>query len=130
MEKWKELAISCKTILGLCIILMGISCGPPSADGHKGKSLGELNDAISVIRDRRDSEYKVLSQEKYAISVLTDNIEKSNSEGMKDKIRDEIVVKRAVIFKAKKNIANQDLILEELIGKRDSIEAVNARGNE
>lgn len=111
----------------LTAVILCVGCSHKSKDTVETKSLDDLENAISVIRVRRESEHKIISQEEYAISVLTENIGKSNSEGMKDKIRDEIVVKRAVITKAKKNIANQDLILEELSGKRDSIEVLNTQ---
>lgn len=113
------------TFLMMTVILL-MSCEQKSPNTKDVRSLDDLKKAISVIHERREFENKIVSQEEYAISLLTENIEKSNSEGMKDKIREEILVKRAVVAKAKNNIENQDLILEELSGKRDSIEALNA----
>ncbi len=126
MQKWKGMARACLKIFGLFVIVICVSCGRKSQNTGEGKSLSDLENAITVIRVRRESEHDIISQEEYAISVLTDNIEKANSEGMKNKIREEIVVKRAVITKAEKNIANQDLILKELTAKRDSIENAKA----
>lgn len=113
-------------IVVVFVILIGAGCGRHQPHTEEGKSLEELEKAISVIQERRESEYKIISQEEYGISVLTENIGKSNSEGMKNKIREQIRLKRAVIYKAEKNIANQDLILRELIVKRDSIASENA----
>jgi len=81
----------------------------------------DIDNAITVIESRRESEYRLIEDQSRLIENLEDNIEKSNSDGMKDKIRNDIGTKRLAIVKAKRNIENQNLILGQLEQKRDSL---------
>jgi len=81
----------------------------------------DIDNAITVIESRRESEYRLIEDQSRLIENLEGNIEKSNSDGMKDKIRNDIGTKRLAIVKAKRNIENQNLILGQLEQKRDSL---------
>lgn len=121
-----DIRIIAATLIGI-IALSG--CGrSDDKDAVSGRTIEDLEKAISVIRDRRETEMEIIKQEKYAISLLETNIKKAHSDGMREKIRDEIIFKRAVITKAEKNKANQDRILEKLLFKRDSIKGIRGEG--
>lgn len=105
-------------------LIIGISvagCAHQSPQNEAARNNADLEKAIKVIRERRDYEYEIIREEKYAISILEENIGKAHSEGMKQKLRDEITLKKAVITKAEKNIDNQNTILGELGLKLDSL---------
>ncbi len=108
-------------------MVMTVNMGCVSEPGNNDieeRTEKDIDNAITVIESRRSSEYRLIEDQLRLIENLEENIEKSNSEGMKEKIRKDISAKKLAIDKAKRNIENQDLILRQLEQKRDSIRGV------
>ena len=85
------------------------------------KDLKDINRVINGIESRQDMEIRVISSELKAIDLLKENYKKVNSDGMREKISREITLKESVIEKSRKNKSNQEVILDQLYIKRDSI---------
>ena len=102
----------------LIFALIGCSQDTENSD----KTAKELNRAIEAIEDRREAEYKIIEDQERMIKVMESNIDKANSEGMKEKIRKDINEKRVIIRDAEKNLSNQEKVLGELYAKKDSLE--------
>ena len=105
------------------VVSMGVmGCG--GQDGNpQGKTLKDLNRAIHAIENRREAEYRILEEYDREIDIFEDNLGKVNSNGMREKIQGDIEMRRSAMWKAEKNIANQDSILGILYFKRDSMRA-------
>lgn len=111
----------------LIISMMSLNAGCVPKGANKDvdvRTVKDIENAITVIESRRASEYRLIEDQSRLIENLEDNIEKSNSEGMKEKIRKDITTKKLAIDKAKRNIENQDIILKQLEHKRDSIDSM------
>lgn len=108
-----------------CVLIISIAavlgCGSPKEE-TKTRGLNDIENALKVIRDRQESEERIINDQLKQIEVLEGNIEKSKTDGMKDHIRKDIEMKKLAIEKARKNIANQDVILKQLEMKKDSME--------
>lgn len=100
------------------LVLLGCgSSGPKSAEEHQS----DLDRAVTAIEDRQESEYKIIEEQERIIKVLEGNLEDAKSEGMREKIRNDINEKRVIIRDAEVNLANQKKVLGELYAKRDSL---------
>ena len=102
----------------LAITIMSLSCAQQT---QTQKDLKGINRVISGIESRQEMESRVIENEKKAISLLKQNFEKVNSDGMREKITREITLKESVMEKSLKNKSNQEVILNQLYAKRDSI---------
>lgn len=107
----------------IAFILILVSILHACSSGEEGDKQGikELERAIEAIEDRRSAEYDIIEEQKRSIRILEENLERVNSQGMRDKINKEITEKRVTIGKAEKNLRNQEEILKELNAKRDSL---------
>lgn len=117
----KRCALILALAAGSILSPMGlISCvnqdKPPEA-----KTIKDLHRAIDAIEDRRDAEFRIVQEQNREIGILRQNLERVNSDGMREKIREDIEMRQSAKWKAEKNIANQDTILSRLYGKRDSL---------
>lgn len=122
MEYMKKKILIFIPILAFGALIFGLpGCTERDSTNQQARLLEDLERTITEISERRAHEIAIIETEKYAISILEKNKAKSNSQGMKNKLQDEIRFKRAVLFKAKKNISNQDQILAILKFKQDSI---------
>ncbi|MCZ4408457.1 hypothetical protein O3Q51_06540 [Cryomorphaceae bacterium 1068] len=102
------------------IIFLAVGCG--NGNGENGEqTIKDLERAITAIEDRQQAEYKIIEDQERMINIMEGNIDKANSEGMKDKIRNDINEKRVIIRDAEVNLRNQEKVLGELYAKRDSI---------
>lgn len=93
-------------------------------DKNKKKTYNTVQDldrAIDVINDRKRAELEIIDEEIKIIALKENNLNAANSEGMKKKIRSEIQVHKASLSKARINLKNQGLVLEQLEEKRDSL---------
>jgi len=106
-----------------CIVLLSLLVLFSACKDRSGESQGkeELDRAIEAIEDRRKAEFRIIEEQKYMIEILEGNLDEANSEGMRQKIRDDITEKEVTIEKAEKNLENQEVILEKLYFKRDSL---------
>ncbi len=111
-----------KRLVIFCAILT--ACQYSSVEESKEQGVDDLKRAIEAIEDRQRAEYEIIEEQERIISVLEQNVEAANSEGMKEKIRGDIYEKRIIIRDAEENLKNQKEILEELGSKLDSLEAV------
>jgi hypothetical protein len=103
------------------IFLLAIGCadsGPKSEKQH----LKDLERAVTAIEDRQNHEFTIIEEQERAIKVLEVNLDKVNSEGMRQKIRNDINEKGVIIRDAEVNLANQKEILDELYTARDSLQ--------
>jgi Fe-S cluster assembly scaffold protein SufB len=103
------------------IFLLAIGCadsGPKSEKQH----LKDLERAVTAIEDRQNHEIAIIEEQERAIKVLEGNLDKVNSEGMRQKIRNDINEKGVIIRDAEVNLANQKEILDELYTARDSLQ--------
>jgi hypothetical protein len=107
----------------MIVMLVFTGCSPGSKQ-PKERTLKDVDNAITVIKDRREAEKRVISDQLRQIEFLEENIERSRTDGMKDKIRKDIAIKRLAIEKAENNIANQSEILLQLESTRDSLQGV------
>jgi len=103
------------------LIFFAVSCGNSDSDLQK-QSIEDLERAVSAIEDRQQAEFKIIEEQERIIEVLTGNLKKANSEGMREKIRNDINEKRVIIRDAEINLENQKKILGELYTKRDSLQ--------
>lgn len=106
------------------LILTLIACKPSGKERSRG--IDDIENAIRIIESRNVAEQGIIEAHKYEIEILESNINKVSSEGMREKLRAEIEMKKLGIQKANRNMANQDTVLEQLRLKRDSI---NGLGN-
>lgn len=103
----------------LPLIFIAASCG--NEGQPQGQTIEDLERAITAIEDRQQAEYRIIDDQERMIEILEGNIEKSNSTGMKEKIRNEINEKKIIIRDAQKNLDNQEKILSELYAQKDSL---------
>lgn len=115
------MAIRLRNILLFAVLIWGTAC---TSKSQTQKDLKDINRVISGIEARQDMETRVIENEENTIRLLEENYKKVNSDGMRDKIRRDITMKESVIEKSKKNKVNQELILNQLYAKRDSIMAL------
>ncbi len=109
------------TVLAFLILTL-IACKPSGRERSRG--INDIENAIRIIESRNVAEQGIIDAHKYEIEVLEGNMAKVSSEGMRDKLRSEIEMKKLGIQKAHRNMANQDTVLEQLRLKRDSINAL------
>lgn len=83
--------------------------------------LKKLEKVIVGIEKRRAIEIRKINEQEREIKQLKENKANVNSDGMREKISREIVLKESVIERSRSNKMNQTKILEELYHKRDSI---------
>ncbi|HLV53737.1 MAG TPA: hypothetical protein VKY29_06945 [Cryomorphaceae bacterium] len=81
----------------------------------------DLDRAIEAIEDRREAELRMLEEYDREIRIMSGNLDRANSDGMREKIEGEIEMRRSARWKSEKNITNQDSILKVLYFKKDSI---------
>jgi predicted RNase H-like nuclease (RuvC/YqgF family) len=105
----------------LVVMAVGLAGCAYEPDHPEDKTAKDLERAIQAIEDRRDAELRIIEEQRRMITVLEDNLGEAKSEGMRDKIRNEISEKRVTIGKAEVNLNNQQEILESLYRRRDSI---------
>jgi hypothetical protein len=118
----KVRAMNFKVILTCCVgIIMAVcvSCSPREDDKHRG--VNDLNNAIEVIEGRRSAEQSIVVNHEREIGILAKNLDKVHSDKMRKMLQSEIDMKQLGIKKAKKNMANQDVVLHQLLLKRDSL---------
>lgn len=108
-------------IFALASIFITISACSPQQKQPKQRSIKDVENALKVIKERQSAEEGVVVEQSRQIKILENNKDKSNSDGMKDKIQRDIEIKLLAIEKARKNIANQNVILEQLEQTRDSL---------
>lgn len=107
----------------LCLwlsVMGGVGCAPRT-EQPEAKTIDDLERALDAIEDRRDAELRIIEEQNREIEILEQNLVRVKSEGMRDKIRGELEMKRSAIWKAEKNLANQDTLLRQLYEKRDSL---------
>jgi flagellar motility protein MotE (MotC chaperone) len=112
-----------RTLAMIFLLVIVAGCNP-GAKEPKERSIKDVENAITVITDRREAEKRVISDQLWQIESLEENIQRSNTDGMKAKIRKDISIKRLAVDKAEKNIANQTDILRQLESTRDSLQAM------
>ncbi len=103
------------------IIFFAVGCGNRATESGE-QTIKDLERAVTAIEDRQQSEYKIIEEQERIIKILEGNLEKANSEGMRDKIRNDINEKRVIIRDAEVNLANQKKVLGELYAKKDSLQ--------
>ena len=103
----------------LPLIFIAVACG--NGDQPEGQTIKDLERAITAIEDRQQAEYRIIEDQERMIKIMEENIEKSNSDGMKEKIRNDINEKKVIIRDAQKNLDNQEKILNELYAHKDSL---------
>lgn len=106
---------------GSVLLPMGLISCVNQDKQPEDKTLKDLNRAIDAIEDRRDAEFRIVKEQNREIGILRQNLEHVNSDGMREKIREDIEMRQSAKWKAEKNIANQDTILSHLYWKRDSV---------
>ena len=106
----------------LLVATLGISggCGNAAKD-PESLMIKDLDRAIEAIEDRREAELRMLEEYDREIRIMSGNLDRANSDGMREKIEGEIEMRRSARWKSEKNIANQDSILKVLYFKKDSI---------
>lgn len=102
----------------IVILVMSMGCAQQT---QTQKDLKDIKRVITGIEARQEMELRVIENEEKTIILLKGNYKKVNSDGMRDKILRDITMKESVIEKAKKNKDNQEVILNQLYAKRDSI---------
>jgi len=102
------------------LVLLITSCGGSEVK-TEAEHLKDLERAVTAIEDRQNHEYTIIEEQKRAIIILEGNLEKVNSEGMREKIKNDINEKGVIIRDAEVNLANQKKILNELYATRDSL---------
>jgi septal ring factor EnvC (AmiA/AmiB activator) len=102
------------------IIFIAVACG--SGAQKEGQSLKDLERAITAIEDRQQAEYDIIKDHERIIEILEENITQAKSEGMKEKIRNDINEKKVIIRDAQVNLENQERILSKLYAQKDSLE--------
>lgn len=112
-----------RLIIFLLLFSAMASCKPSGKPRARG--LNDIENAIRIIESRKVAEQGIIDAHHYEIEVLRANLEKVNSEGMRSKLNSEIEMKNLGIQKARRNMANQDTILQQLRFKRDSIRSLN-----
>ncbi len=117
-----------KTSLGSVFVIFVLVCCAPKGELPKDRNAEDISLAIDGIKVRKESELKIIKEQKEIILQLEANIEKANSKGMKDEIRKDIFMHRAALLKAEQNSLNQDLIINELKMKLDSVKALEEIG--
>jgi len=120
------MSIDLRIIFAFALAAFCFGCGPQS---QTQKDLKNINRVISGIEARQEMESRVIHNEQKAINLLKENYKKVNSDGMREKISREITMKESVIEKSKKNKVNQELILDQLYSKRDSILKIEIHSN-
>ena len=103
----------------LCTILA--QCYNPNKPEKSYDTVEDLERAIEAIEDRKESELKIIAEEERIISIKESNLEKTNSDGMRKKIRQDITEHRSALSKARTNLKNQDEVLGELYQQLDSL---------
>ena len=103
----------------LPLIFIAVACG--NGDQPEEQTIKDLERAITAIEDRQQAEYRIIEDQERMIKIMEGNIEKSNSEGMKERIRNDINEKKGIIRDAQKNLDNQEKILRELYAQKDSL---------
>ena len=93
------MTIRLRNILLLAIIVLSIGCVKQT---QSQTDLKNINRVISGIEARQDIELRVIESEQKMILQLKENYKKVNSDGMRDKISREIVLKESVIEKSQK----------------------------
>jgi len=100
-----------------------IGCSAPdNSQGEDEKGLKDLDRAIEAIEDRRNAELRIVEEQTEMRNVLRENVDQAKSKGMREKIERELRMKEISIQRAKRNLANQDSLLNQLRFKRDSLE--------
>lgn len=112
-----------RIIAFLILILAVVSCKPSGQPRSRGAS--DIENAIRIIESRKVAEQGIIDAHEYEIEVLKGNLEKVSSDGMRKKLSSEIEMKILGIQKARRNISNQDTILQQLRLKSDSIKALS-----
>jgi len=107
----------------LCTILA--QCYNPNKPEKSYDTVEDLERAIEAIEDRKESELKIIAEEERIISIKESNLEKTNSEGMRKKIRQDITEHRSALSKARTNLKNQDEVLGELYQQLDSLRGLD-----
>lgn len=107
-----------RNVIILVIIVLISGCAKKT---QTQKDLKDIHRVINGIEARQEMESGVIENEQKTINLLKENYKKVNSDGMREKISREITLKESVIEKSKKNKANQEVILNQLYIKRDSI---------
>jgi len=107
------------------ILALLLSCATLYAcstrDSVRERGPGDIENALEIIESRREAEYAVISSQEREIRQLEENMEKVKTEGMREKLASDILMKRTTINRARKNIANQDTVLFRLRQKLDSL---------
>lgn len=104
-------------LLSLCFC----ACVSPDKNEPRKRGVKDIDKAISVIESRQRAERRIIEEQQAMIDVLENNLKNTKSEGMKKKIESEIQMKTIGIEKARKNIDNQNKVLQGLYSKRDSL---------
>ena len=103
----------------LPLIFIAVACG--NGDQPEGQTIKDLERASTAIEDRQQAEYRIIEDQERMIKIMEGNIEKSKSDGMKEKIRNDINEKKVIIRDAQKNLDKQEKILNELYAHKDSL---------
>ncbi len=115
----KGLRLILTVILGICF---ATSCAPKEKT-ERTRGAKDLENALKVIESRRAAEYAVIENQTAEIELLRENQKRVKTDGMRNKIENDILVKTTAIEKARRNIANQDTVLLQLQTKLDSLRA-------
>jgi len=105
----------------LILMLTGVLASCSTSENSAKQTIEDLNRAITAIEDRQEAEYRIINDHERMINILEQNIEQSRSEGMKEKIRNEINEKQIIIRDALKNLDNQEVVLSRLYAQKDSL---------
>lgn len=108
----------------LLLILIGAYCLGCSPSSKSQQELKDINKVISGLEKRREIEIRKINVQEKQIKQLKENRENVNSDGMREKIGREIILKESVIEKSRANEENQTKILDELYVRRDSIKSI------
>jgi Skp family chaperone for outer membrane proteins len=103
------------------LLVLAACTGPQEKTAHPEQGLEELDRAITAIEDRREAEREIVQEQGEIKKQLEENLKEANSQGMREKIEQDILMKETTIRKAKVNLANQDTILKQLYAKKDSL---------
>lgn len=117
--KMKLLKLVFAVVLGMTVVG---SCEPRDKT-ERTRGAKDLENALEIIEGRREAEYAVIENQAAEIRLLRENQKSVKTEGMRNKLENDILMKTTAIEKAKKNIANQDTVIIQLRMKLDSIRA-------
>lgn len=106
------------------VLFIGCTTADNRSAAPEEQGVKELERAIEAIEDRRNAELRIVEEQTEMRDVLRGNVEKANSKGMREKIERDLRMKEISIERAKRNLANQDSLLNQLRFKRDSLNDV------